>query len=85
MSPSKRAPFQVTKFEEQNVGSVATDGIWRDDSIELKPCWSKPSSGDKSGINSIFAHCTLGNWVLLCHIIITSFFPFLSDRRDASN
>uniref|UniRef100_A0A7C9DCH6 O-fucosyltransferase family protein n=1 Tax=Opuntia streptacantha TaxID=393608 RepID=A0A7C9DCH6_OPUST len=44
MSPSKRAPFQVTKFEEQNVGSVATDGIWRDDSIELKPCWSKPSS-----------------------------------------
>lgn len=46
MSPSKKNPFQVAKFEEQNVGSVGNDGLWRDDAPELKPCWSKPSSED---------------------------------------
>ncbi|KAJ8431756.1 hypothetical protein Cgig2_028973 [Carnegiea gigantea] len=44
LSTSQKAPFEGERFAEQTIES--SDGLWRDDAPELKPCWSNPSSED---------------------------------------
>jgi len=46
LSTHEKAPFEGGRFAEQTIDSVASDGLWRDDAPELKPCWSNPSSGN---------------------------------------